>query len=324
MIRRFVVLALACLPAGAHVLSMSSGDLTVTGARARYELRMPLYEVAHIKDPENSIFQSIHFSSGLREARLLDKSCREDRPADSYLCAGDYEFAAPPEAIDVACAYPTITVPNHVHLLRAALVTSGGSKQDQAVFDLSFSRATLRFRPPTPLEMAVTQTGAGFVRALGGPVQILFLAALVLAGRSRREMAALTVMFLAGQAVSALIIPHTGWQPAPRFVEAAAALAVAYLAVEILLLPEAGWRWLIAAVLGLFHGMYFELFLQETTYQARYVLAGAALAELIVIGLLWLAFSRVARMARVLRPVQVSAGALLAFGMVWFFLRLRS
>jgi hypothetical protein len=321
---RAVFLAVACWPAAAHVMSMSSGDLTVIGARARYELRMPLYEVAHIKDPENAIFRSIHFSSGLREAKLLDKSCRTDTSADSYLCAGDYEFAAPPEAIDVTCAYPAITVPNHVHLLRAALVTQGESKQDQAVFDLSFSRATLRFRPPTPLEIGVTQTGAGFVRALGGLVQILFLAALVLAGRSTREMAALTVMFLAGQATSALAMPHTGWQPAPRFVEAAAALAVAYLAVEVLLLPEAGWRWLIAAVLGLFHGMYFELFLQETSFRPGYVLAGAASAEVIVIGLLWFGFSRLARMARVLRPVQVSAGALLAFGMVWFFLRLRS
>ena len=322
--RSALFLALVSWPAGAHVMSMSSGDLTVTGARARYELRMPLYEVAHIKDPENSIFRSIHFSSGLREARLLDKSCREDRSADSYLCEGDYEFAAPPEVIDVSCGYPKITVPNHVHLLRAALLTDRESKQDQAVFDLSFSRATLRFRPPTPLEIAVTQTGAGFVRALGGLVQILFLAALVLAGRSGREMLALTVMFLAGQAACALAMPHTGWQPAPRFVEAAAALAVAYLAVEVLLLPEAGWRWLIAAVLGLFHGMYFHLFLQETSYRAGYVLAGAALAELIVIGLLWLGFSRFSRMARVLRPVQVSAAALLAFGMVWFFLRLRS
>jgi hypothetical protein len=39
---------------------------------------------------------------------------------------------------------------------------------------------------------------------------------------------------------------------------------------------------------------------------------------------LWLAFSRISRIARALRPVQVSACALLAFGMIWFFLRLRS
>lgn len=320
-------IVMAGSPAKAHVLSMSSGDLTVTGARAHYELRMPLYEVTHIKDPENSIFRSIHFSSRLREARLLDQNCRADNADNVYLCTADYEFAAPPDHIDVVCTLASITVPNHVHLLRATLSAGGPatqSKQDQAVFDLSFPRATLWFRPPTPIEIAVTQTGAGFVRAWGGLAQVLFLAALVLAARSARELGALAGMFLAGQVACVVLLPYTGWQPAARFVEAAAALAVAYLAVEILLLPEAGWRWMIAAVLGGFHGLYFHLFLRETRYRPEYVLAGAALAELIAIAIIWLAFSRIARIARALRPVQVSAAALLGFGMIWFFLRLRS
>jgi hypothetical protein len=324
---KVLLVALAVLPLNAHVMSMSSGDLTVTGARAHYELRMPLYELAHIQDPENSIFRSIHFSSGLREAKLLDKNCQTDTPGNTYLCTADYQFAAPPDSIDVLCAFASITVPNHVHLLRAELVNtgpSGANKQDQAVFDLSFPRATLRFRPPTPFEAAVTESGAGFVRAWGGPVQLLFLAALVLAARSRKELIWLAAMFFAGQVAAVLAIPHTGWQPAARFVEAAAALAVAYLAVEILLLPEAGWRWMIAAFLGAFHGLYFHLFLQETQYPAGYVLAGAGLAELIAIAVLWLGFSRLVRMARALRPVEVSASALLAFGIIWFFLRLRS
>jgi hypothetical protein len=318
---------MASSPANAHVMSMSSGDLTVTGARAHYELRMPLYELTHIQDPENSIFRNIHFSARLREARLLNQNCLTDNAANVYLCTADYEFAAPPDHIDVTCTFASITVPNHVHLLRATLSAGGTdtqNKQDQAVFDLSFPRATLWFRPPTPTEIAVTQTGAGFVRAWGGLVQVLFLAALVLAARSGRELGALAGMFLAGQVACVLLLPYTGWQPAARFVEAAAALAVAYLAVEILLLPEAGWRWMIAAVLGAFHGLYFHLFLQETRYRPEYVLTGAALAELIAIVVIWLAFSRIARIARVLRPVPVSAAALLAFGMVWFFLRLRS
>ncbi|PWT98528.1 MAG: hypothetical protein C5B51_28960 [Terriglobia bacterium] len=318
--RRVLWLALLPIPALAHVMSMSSGDLTVDGVRAHYELRMPLYEVAHIKDPERSIFESIHFSSGLREARLLSKTCITDAPAATYICTADYEFAVPPDYIDVACGYPSITVPNHVHLLRAAM----GGKLDQAVFDLTFSRATLRFRPPTPAEIAITETGAGFIRAWAGLVQLVFLAALVLAARSRKELLALAAMFLAGQIASVLLMPRTTFQPAPRFVEAAAALSVAYLAVEILLLPQAGARWVIAAVLGAFHGLYFHLFVQSTNYHAGYVLAGAGLAEAIAIAIFWLVFSRFSRIARALRPVQVSACALLAFGMIWFFLRLRS
>ena len=162
------------------------------------------------------------------------------------------------------------------------------------------------------------------MRALGGAAQVLFLAALVLAARSRRELLALTGMFLAGQVASALIVPHTLWQPAPRFVEAAAALTVAYLAVEILLLPQAGARWLVAGVLGAFHGLYFHLFLQTTGYRPGYVLAGAAVAELAALAILAAVLSRLARMARALRPVPVSACALLVFGMVWFWMRLRA
>jgi hypothetical protein len=118
-------------------------------------------------------------------------------------------------------------------------------------------------------------------------------------------------------------VPLTGWQPASRFVEAAAALTIAYLAVEILMLPQAGSRWLVAGVLGMFHGLYFELFLRNTGYSAGWVLTGAGLTELAVIALLGLIFSRIGRIAAALKPLQVSASLLLAFGMVWFYLRLR-
>ncbi|MBZ5622855.1 MAG: HupE/UreJ family protein [Acidobacteriia bacterium] len=312
--------SLLAWPAWAHVVSMSSGDLTIDGTRAHYELRMPLYEIAHVPSPERVLLEHIRFSSAGRDARLLAKSCRAEAARDTFVCTADYEFAAPVERLDVECTFAAITVPNHVHLLRAEMA----GKRDQGLFDISFPRATLRFRPPTPLETAVTESGAGFMRALGGVVQILFLAALALAARSGKELAALSGMFLAGQIVSVLVVPHTAWQPAPRFVEAAAALTIAYLAVEILLLPQAGARWLVAGVLGAFHGLYFHLFLQTTGYRAGFVLAGAAFAEIIVVALLPLAFSRIGRVARALRPVQVAASALLIFGMAWFFLRLRS
>jgi hypothetical protein len=295
---------------------MSSGDLAINAAHAHYELRMPLYEVAHVPNPERTLLEHIRF----RGARMVRSECRSDASRDIYICAADYEFAAPVERLDVECTFTAVTVPNHVHLLRASL----GEKRDQAIFDIGFSSTTLRFRPPTATEIAVTQAGAGFVRALGGTVQVLFLAALVLAARSRRELLAIVAAFLTGQAVSVLAMAQVGWQPAPRFVEAATALAVAYLAVEILMLPQAGARWLVAGVLGALHGLYFHLFVQTTQYSPALVLMGAALAEVSAVALLALVFSRVGRMARALRPVQVAASALLVFGMAWFLLRLRS
>jgi HupE/UreJ protein len=313
-------LALAATPALAHMMSMSSGDLSISGTHARYELRMPLYEIAHVKDPAETLFRNVRFSSGGHQAVLQRHACREDAAAASYVCTAEYDFAAPVDRLEVECTFHAVTVPNHVHLLRAEM----DGKRDQGLFDFSFPKATLRFSPPTAAEIVATQSGAGFVRALGGAVQILFLAALALAARSRRELAALAGMFIAGEIAAVVIAPAAGWQPAPRFVEAAAALTIAYLAVEILMLPDAGFRWLVAGVLGGFHGLYFHLFLRESGYRAPLVLGGAAAAELLALALLAVAFSRIGRIARALRPLRVSASALLVFGMFWFFLRLRS
>jgi hypothetical protein len=314
-VRFLGALAFFAAASPAHVVSMSSGELTIHGTEGHYELRMPLYEVAHVQAPERALLSHIRFAGG----KLASSSCHADAARDTYLCTADYSFAAPPETLEVECTFAEITVPNHVHLLRAEL----NGKQDQGVFDRSFPRATLRFRPPTAVEIAVTQSAAGFVRALGGAVQILFLAALVLASRGRKELLALAAMFLAGQVAAVFVAPHTNWQPPPRFVEAAMALALAYLAVEILLLPQAGARWAVAGVLGLFQGLYFVLFLENTGYQPVLVLAGAAAAEAVLMAIFALVFSQIARAAKAVRPVQVSAAALLIFGMTWFFLRLR-
>lgn len=299
----------------AHVVSMSSGEIAISGTHARYELRMPLYEVAHVQAPERALLSHIRFGG----AEMKSSACEAEPAKDTYFCTAEYTFAAPIERLDVECTFPAITVPNHVHLLRAQL----DGKSDQAVFDANFDRATLRFRPPTAFETAISEGAAGVARALGGIVQVLLVAALALAARTRRELVGLATMFFVGEAAATILAAHASWQPAPRFVEAAMALSLAYLSVEVLLLPEAGARWAVAGVLGSFQGLYFYLFLQNTSFHARYVLGGAIAAQAVAISLLGLLLWQIRRVARVLRPVQVSAAGLLVFGMAWFFLRLR-
>jgi hypothetical protein len=308
---RAALICLLAAPAFGHMMSMSSGDVLVEGERLHYELRMPIYEIQHIRDPERDLFEHITFAG----ARLVKKNCAEDE--GSYRCIAEYALTGTVDTLQAFCTFHRITVPNHVHLLRA----QKGEKRDQAIFDFSFTEATLRFRPPTAFETFVTQAGAGAVRAFGGWAQALFLAALAIAARSRRELAALAGMFFAGQAASAVLAPLAGFQAAPRFVEAAAALTVAYLAVEVLLLPEAGWRWAIAGVLGAFHGLYFELFVRTTGYSTAYVLLGATVAESVLLAGFAFLFSRIGRIAAALRPAQVAASVLLVVGLGWFFWR---
>jgi hypothetical protein len=317
--KQVLLLVVTATPLCAHVMSMSTGDVTVDGAHAHYELSMPVYEIAQLPNPDTALFDHIRFSTAGQPGRLVKKSCREDIRQGAYLCSADYEFPIPVDRLDAECTFYQVTVPNHVHLLRA--MKEG--KNDQAIFDFSFTKAEIRFTPPTPAEIAITQTGAGFVRALGGLAQILFLATLALAARSRRELAALGGMFLLGQIAAVVVEPRINWDPAPRFVEAATALTIAYMAVEILALPAAGKRWLIAGVLGVFHGLYFALFLRNSEFHALYVLSGAALAEILLIAIFGFVFARIGRLAANFKPVQVSASLLLGIGMFWFFLRLK-
>jgi HupE / UreJ protein len=204
-----------------------------------------------------------------------------------------------------------------VHLLRAYL----GDKTDQAVFDLSFTSAEIRFRPPTAWETAFQEIAAGFMRAAGGLAPLLFLASLVLSARSRRELVTLTVAFLAAESVACLVAPRIAFPLSPRFIEAAAALTIAYLAFEIILLPNSGLRWLVVGVLGLFHGAYFSIFLAQSGYHAVTFLCGVAGAELLLIAAFAFVLGRLTRLSSMKRAVPVAATMLLTVGVVWFFVR---
>ena len=306
------------LPLVAHMVSMSTGELKVDGNQASYELRIPMYEVAHVREPEHTLLDNIRFKSGGAWAKRTSQSCSDQQ--GTYVCTATYDFPAAAEEIDIECTLASVTVPNHVHLLRAYR----SDKIDQAVFDLSFTKAEIRFRPPTPWETTIKEIAAGFMRAAGGLAPLLFLASLALAARSRRELLALTASFLIAESLACAIAPRIAFPLSPRFIEAAAALTIAYLAFEIILLPNSGMRWLVVGVLGLFHGAYFSIFLAESGYHAATFLGGVAAAELLLIAVFALILELLACLVKSRRATPVAAALLLTIGVVWFVVRLKT
>lgn len=291
---------LAIAPLSAHVVSMSTGELRVDGTLAVYELRMPMYEIAHVANPETALIDHVHFAG----ARLISSACHQE--GDTYVCIANYKFAGPIDRVEVDCALYQVTVPNHVHLLRAIQ----GPNSDQAVFDQNVPRAEVRFRPPSPMEVLLRGIAEGMWRAIASPA-VLFLIALAIAARSGREAALLAAMYLAGEWLTRPIAPRIPWPLSPRFIEAAMALTVAYLAVEILALPKAGKRWAVVLVLGLFHGLYFA------SFPASY-LTGASLIQAILIAILaWLALRFSTQMIH-----RIATVLLLLASLAWFVLRL--
>ncbi len=243
MWRRSSVLALLIAgQAWAHVVSMSTGELRIDGPLADYELRIPMVEVAQMANP-SSILDYIHFDGGHRTSA----KCSDDD--GTYVCHAAYEFATlVPDRLGVECRFFEATVPNHVHWLNAVR----GPNSDQEVFDQAFPNSELRFRPPSRIETFVREFGLGFARAARNWIGLLFILGLAIA--APRAILPL-VCFLMGEAGAILIGPRIPWPLAPRFLEAAMALTVAYLAVEILMAADARNLAWIVGLLGLFHGL---------------------------------------------------------------------
>lgn len=299
MTRVSVAALVASVPLWAHVVSMSTGELRVDGPTAVYELRMPMYEAAHVANPE-TLVDHIHFAGAQRTSA---KCHQEDA---TYVCVANYEFPGLIDRLAVECTFYQVTVPNHVHLLNA----TQGPNTDEVVFDQSFPRSEIRFRPPSRLEVLSRELGAGVWRAMVSPAA-LFLLILIVAVRTPREGVLLAAMYLAGEWIMRPIAPKIPWTLSPRFIEAAMALTVAYLALEILTLPNAGNRWAVVLVLGLFHGLYFAAF------PATYLAGAVAMQVLLVFLLVWMALKWATPMVR-----RVSASVLLVAGLGWFTARL--
>jgi len=305
-----------CLPA--HVISMSTGWATVDGNRVEYILRMPKYEMPAGGDPAQALFNNIVFSSGFETGIRTSQECHADPASADYLCAANYRFSAPVRSLGVECEFYRVTVPNHIHMLHA----ERAGKSDQAILDATFPSATLAFRPPTPAEVLIRQSGAAAFGVWSNPAQLLLLLAVALASRNRRELLVSGFAFLFGESAGTLAILHSGWQPSPRFAEAATALALAYLALEIVVFPESRGRWLLALFFGAFEGMFFALFVFDSGYLPAYVIAGAAIAGSLVLAAAFLCGTVIPpRYHRV--PATVAAVALLAIGSTWFVVRLR-
>jgi hypothetical protein len=280
---------------------MSTGELRVDGPTAVFELRMPMYEVAHVENPEETLLQNIRFGDG----HMTRSSCQAE--GDTYVCTANYEFPALlPDKLPVECTFFKATVPNHIHLLTA----SQGKNEDQLVFDHNVTAGELRFRPPTAGEIVLRDVTGGAWKLLHSFGALLFLGGIALAARTWREASLFLALFLIAQWI---LPPLAGRIPvtlAPGFFESALALDVAYLAVEVVFLAYGGGRWIAVAAAGGFEGLQFAGF-------PKNYLAGANVIQLVGAAALTYAAFRMPREWR--RP---AAGAAGVAGVLWFAVKL--
>jgi hypothetical protein len=318
LLRLATVLSLATGSLIAHSMSMSNGELSLEGDEAVLSIRVPDYEVEQLADAQQALLGAFVLHVDGQELERTAGECSANEQEGSYDCTS--RFAWPEEAavVEVECDLPDAVAPNHVHVLRA--VSPDGAEQQ--VFDYASRRQTFRFRPMGVGERIASEAKAGAVRILLGPAQMLFLFALVVAARGRRELVQMAAAFLATLAVTAVAVSVLDWRPPPGFADAAGALTIAYLAVETLTLPEAGGRWLVAGGMGAFHGLYFGVFLQQASMSPAAVLAGVWTAGVLVLALLYALATKLSKDFGESLFRKVCAGALCVIGVSWFIARL--
>ena len=305
---------LCALPGAAHFLSVSRGSLRVAGTEAIYEIRLPLADLPADDAGRRASLDALELEADGVGGQRVKADCRAESPKALYICEATYRFPAPPPKLTVRCNFPAAISPHHVHILESGQ----GQAARQTIFDIVSREAEIRFTPPTRWELIRSQGAAGIRRIASSPESLLFVLALALAGRRRRESVECAGAFLAAQGVVAVLGWSFGWNLPARFLEAAAALSVAYLAAEMLFLPAAGRRWLVCAGIGCFHGLFLAAFLDLSDMQPGYFLAGALGCEALLLAPLG-----------VLRRKTVGTGVerliallLLVCGIGWFGLRL--
>ena len=256
-----LILLLACaVPAFSHALSMSSGDLVLSGVRASYKLQIPMFELQHVPHPDVALPDSIR----LEGAQRTSSHCWQE--SGNYRCDMEWQYPAPPDTIKVVCWLGRVTVLNHVHVLHA----SDGQGIDQAVFQGAVEESTLVFRQEGPL-----------LSALRSRPSMLLMLLLVALG--------IFTLHSGWAGFGAASVGFTGatLQPfafTPAFLEAAVALLSAYAAFEVLFLPPNRWRSLLALLLGIAAGLYLSVLVTDLASREllglSVVLLGAVAARL--------------------------------------------
>lgn len=213
---------LAASPLWAHMVSTSQSEFIVQQGKAQWTLRVPLYEFQHAADP--SVRPETLFSfPGFVQTSM---NCSTD--GEMYVCRATLAGAASP--IVVQCLLARHLAANHIHIFRALR----DRQQTRLIFTGAVTEGTLDFSGTVWWE----ETVAVLRPALLTWGRWLLLGAAMIAAATWQHR----LVFLTAQLLGPLL-PLAN----PRFAEAAAALAVCYLAFEVLLLPQAPGRvWFIA------------------------------------------------------------------------------
>lgn len=169
----------------------------------------------------------------------------------------------------------------------------------------------------------------GMLHILTGYDHLLFLLALLLRKQTFKQYAAIVTAFTIAHSIS-LSLAVLGWVTLPaRFVEAAIAFSICYVAAENIFRKEIRYRWSITFLFGLIHGLGFATILKEMSIPKSHLAVallnfnlGIEAVQLTIVLLLLPLLSYLFKLRNSGKIVTYGSYAIVALGTIWLFQRL--
>ena len=168
----------------------------------------------------------------------------------------------------------------------------------------------------------------GVEHILTGYDHLLFLLALLVAGRGMRQLIAIVTSFTVAHSLTLAAATFGLIEPPPRLIEAAIALSIAYVGIENLLVKDVRGRWRLTFVFGLVHGFGFANVLREMELPRAALAsslftfnAGVELGQVAVLVVVWPVLRAVQKSAYAVNITRAVSAVVIACGVVWFVQR---
>ncbi|MEH7415070.1 HupE/UreJ family protein [Neobacillus drentensis] len=169
----------------------------------------------------------------------------------------------------------------------------------------------------------------GMLHILTGYDHLLFLLALLLRKQTFKQYAAIVTAFTIAHSIT-LSLAVLGWFTLPsRFVEAAIAFSICYVAAENIFRKEIRYRWGITFLFGLIHGLGFATILREMNIPKSHLAVallnfnlGIEAVQLTIVLLLLPLLAYLFKLKIYGKIVFYGSYAIVALGAIWLFQRL--
>jgi hydrogenase/urease accessory protein HupE len=330
--------------AAAHPFSVSYAHVQVESERIVATIRLPLDDMDLLlridRDVDGTVTDAEIQAAAPALVRYLAGRIvvRSDAvtPAPALERTGRWADSAGFPYVEAVLAYPVARAPVSFalqisvltdlyrdHRTVAAIVR--GERRDEFVFQHG---NTFEAAHDSWWETAQTFLRLGVEHILTGYDHLLFLLALLVAGRGLRQLVAIVTSFTVAHSLTLAVATFGLVQPPPRLIEAAIALSIAYVGVENLLVSDVRGRWRLTFVFGLVHGFGFANVLREMELP-RAALAsslftfnlGVELGQVGVLLIAWPVLRAIQQSAYAVNITRAVSVVVIVFGAVWFVQR---